>query len=82
VFADLPPGDYAVIHFHDENGQRQAGQEFLGCPDRAFGFSYDAQGFLGPPTFKDATLPIDDDCAITIKLVFHEGGFVAEREKQ
>ena len=81
VFANLPHGDYAVILFHDENGNGKLDKNFWGVPTEPYGFSNDAQGFLGPPAFKDATLSIDGDRTISIKLVFHEGGFVAERDK-
>jgi uncharacterized protein (DUF2141 family) len=81
VFADLPRGDYAVILFHDENGNGKLDMNFWGVPTEPYGFSNDAQGFLGPPAIKDAMLSIDGGRTISIKLLFHEGSFVAERDK-
>lgn len=51
---DLPPGRYAVAVFHDENGNRKLDRHMLGYPTEAYGFSNNARGRLGPPTFAQA----------------------------
>jgi len=58
VFADLPPGRYAVAAFHDadENGRLTLWP--IGLPREAYGFSNDARGRFGPPTFEAAAFTL------------------------
>ena len=58
VFEALPPGDYAVAAFHDRDGDGQLGANFAGMPTEGFGFSNDARGFMGPPTFDAAKISV------------------------
>jgi uncharacterized protein (DUF2141 family) len=78
TFRNLPPGRYAVILFHDENGNGRLDKNFWGVPTEPYGFSNNAQGLLGPPSFKEAALSLDGgDQAIAIDLVYHAGGAAA-----
>jgi uncharacterized protein (DUF2141 family) len=53
-FADVPPGRYAIRVFHDENSNGKLDQRFgFGPPKEAVGFSNDAMGTFGPPSFED-----------------------------
>ena len=71
VFSNLEPGRYAAIAFHDENGNGEFDTSFIGVPTEPYGFSNDAQGFLGPPTFDAAAVVIGNgNKAIRIKLVY------------
>ena len=56
VFSNIDPGRYAAIAFHDENGNGKLDRNFLGLPTEPYGFSNNAQGFLGPPTFGAAAI--------------------------
>jgi uncharacterized protein (DUF2141 family) len=77
VFANLPPGRYAIILFHDEDGDGRLSKNFFGVPTEPYGFSNDAQGFLGPPSFAQAAMTLDGgNAATTIKVVYHGGGLV------
>ncbi len=74
VFSNLDPGRYAVIAFHDENGNTKLDKNFMGVPTEPYGFSNNARGFLGPPPFDDAAMELkDSDKAIRIALVYHKG---------
>jgi len=66
VFHDLQPGKYAIAVYHDENGNRQFDQGFLGIPLEEFGFSSGARAFLGPPSFEDADIILPDDGTTTV----------------
>jgi uncharacterized protein (DUF2141 family) len=69
VFTNLEPGQYAIICFHDENGNGRLDKSFWGVPSEPYGFSNDAHGFLGPPEFAAAALTLDgSDKAVTIVL--------------
>ncbi len=72
VFSNLEAGRYAVILFHDENGNGRLDTNFWGVPTEPYGFSNDARGFLGPPTFDDAAMTLDgSDKAAVVTLVYH-----------
>ena len=74
VFSNLESGRYAAIAFHDENGNGKLDKNFLGVPTEPYGFSNDAQGFLGPPTFDAAAVALGGgNEAIRITLVHREG---------
>jgi uncharacterized protein (DUF2141 family) len=75
VFSNLEPGRYAIIVFHDENANGRLDKNFFGVPTEPYGFSNDAQGFLGPPSFDDASILLGarDEVAI-VDLIYHAGG--------
>ena len=58
VFENVLPGKYALAFFQDENGNKKLDTNLLGVPTEGFGFSKDAMGKLGPPTFAAAALYI------------------------
>lgn len=58
-FKDVPFGFYGIAVFHDENENEDLDFSFLGFPIEDYGFSNDAEGFLGPPSWKDAEFEID-----------------------
>jgi uncharacterized protein (DUF2141 family) len=65
TFKDVPPGKYAASAFHDVNGNEKLDTNFVGMPVEPYGFSRDARGTFGPPSFEDAMIKIDD----TVKTV-------------
>jgi uncharacterized protein (DUF2141 family) len=65
----LPDGVYAIVAFHDENGNGKLDTNMLGLPTEGYGFSNDARGTFGPPGFDDAKVTLGDAGArITIKV--------------
>jgi uncharacterized protein (DUF2141 family) len=58
AFEDLAPGIYAVAVLHDENANAKMDFNFLGMPLEGYGFSNDASGFLGPPSFQAAAFTL------------------------
>ena len=59
VIHDLPAGKYAIAGYHDENGNGKLDTNALGIPEEGYGFSNDARGMLGPPTFSEAAFEFD-----------------------
>lgn len=59
VFADLPPGRYAVAVMHDEDGDGELDTNMLGIPTEGYGFSGDGGGF-GAPNFEEASVSVSD----------------------
>ncbi len=54
VFNNVPPGTYAVSLFHAEKGESQLRTGFFGQPEEGYGFSRNATGTMGPPSFNAA----------------------------
>jgi uncharacterized protein (DUF2141 family) len=58
VFENVVPGRYALTFIHDEIDNKKIDKSFIGIPKEGFGFSRDAMGRFGPPSFDDADLAI------------------------
>jgi uncharacterized protein (DUF2141 family) len=70
VFTNLDPGQYAIILFHDENGNGKLDRNALGVPTEPYGFSNNVRGLLSPPTFEKAVMQINSDKAVRIVLIY------------
>jgi uncharacterized protein (DUF2141 family) len=55
VFENLPVATYAVSVYHDFNDNEKLDSNFVGMPTEAYGFSNDARGTFGPPSFSKAS---------------------------
>ncbi len=77
---DLIAGEYALVVYHDENGNGRLDENFIGIPSEPLGFSnrYWPQG---PPTFANAAfrLEADETKSINVKLqsVFGKSGILS-----
>ncbi len=60
VFKALPEGEYAVGAFHDENSNGKMDANAVRLPVEDYGFSNDARGIVGPPSFAKAKFKIGD----------------------
>lgn len=58
-FEDIPPGTYAMAIIHDENMDGKLETNVLGIPTEGYGFSNDAEGRSGPPSFSAASFRYD-----------------------
>ena len=76
---DLASGEYALVVYHDENGNGRLDENFIGIPSEPLGFSnrYWPQG---PPTFTKAAfkLEAEETRTIDVKLqsVFGKAGIL------
>lgn len=52
VFENVPDGTYALSVIHDENKNGELDSNLIGIPREGFGFSNDAMGTFGPPSFE------------------------------
>ena len=57
----LPFGTYAISFFYDANGNGKLDKDFLGIPKEAYGFSNNAHGSFGPPSFSKAKFHFSTD---------------------
>lgn len=49
----VPAGRYIAAVSHDKNSNRALDTGWFGIPKEAYGFSRDARGTFGPPSFED-----------------------------
>ena len=74
TFADIKPGHYAVSVLHDENQNKDLDTNKLGIPKEGYGFSNNARGVIGPPSFRKARFHIPaGGTSITIKMKYRKG---------
>jgi uncharacterized protein (DUF2141 family) len=57
-FPRLPDGDYAISVVHDLNANNRLDMNAIGIPTEPYGFSNDAVGNFGPPTFDAARVKV------------------------
>lgn len=70
VFEGIPEGVYAVSIIHDENENGELDSNFFGIPKEGFGFSNDAMGTFGPPSFEKASFNLKEKSALTVNLKY------------
>ncbi len=68
VFEKLKPGEYAVSVIHDLNENKELDTGFMGIPQEPYGFSNDARGKFGPPSYEKSKLVINGDVKTSIKV--------------
>ena len=65
---ELPDGIYAIGLYVDTNNNEQLDTNFFGIPTEQFGFSNNAKGRFGPPSFESASFELDAFKEISINL--------------
>jgi uncharacterized protein (DUF2141 family) len=69
VFEDLPFGFYAIKTSQDKNDNDKLDKSFIGKPTEPYGFSNNARGKRGPPSFEQTKFNFDTDgTVVTIQL--------------
>lgn len=64
----LPLGTYAISLFQDENGNGKMDTATFGIPTEKFGFSNDAEGVMGPPSYDKCSFTFSEDMTLLIHL--------------
>ena len=64
----VPSGTYAIGLYIDANENEKMDTNFLGIPKEQFGFSNDAKGSFGPPSFESASFELVKSKKIVINL--------------
>lgn len=57
-FEDLPEGRYGVMAFLDKNGDDKLNTLPIGLPTEPYGFSMNARGMFGPPSWRTASFDV------------------------
>lgn len=69
IIEDIPFGEYAVKAFHDEDANDMLNTNFLGIPNEDYGFSNNARGMFGPPSWNAAKFKFNkEELAINITI--------------
>lgn len=61
-------GIYAISVFHDKNLNNKLDTGLFGIPLEKYGFSNNAKGFAGAPSFRSASFKVNGKEELTIKL--------------
>lgn len=72
-FANVPPGQWAIVLLHDENKNNKMDTGLFGIPKEGFGASNNPKVRTGPPHFRDAAFTItpgETVRTLTIKPVY------------
>lgn len=64
----LPAGDYSVAVYHDVNEDKSLNKNIIGIPKEPYGFSNNAMGSFGPPSFNQAMISVPEIKEINIDL--------------
>lgn len=73
VFDNLPPGDYAVVGFHDENGNLKLDKNWMGIPIEGIAVSNNAPHEMGPPKFEEARFAVPPTGrSFSLPMQYHE----------
>lgn len=67
-FNSIPSGNYAIAILHDENDDEKMNTNFLGLPKEGYGFSNNATGTFGPPSFSKASFQYHANQAKAISI--------------
>jgi uncharacterized protein (DUF2141 family) len=69
VVKGVPAGTFAVLAYQDENDNNELDRNLIGIPKEAYGFSRDARGKFGPPSFEDAAIAVGEaQATATVRL--------------
>jgi uncharacterized protein (DUF2141 family) len=70
VFNNLPTSYYGVSVMHDANENDKLDSNFLGIPKEGFGFSNNAMGTFGPPSFEKAKVEVNTNKSASISMKY------------
>lgn len=63
---DVPAGTWAVLSYQDENDNGKLDRNVVGIPKENYGFSRDARGSFGPPSFEEAAFAVSGETASAV----------------
>jgi uncharacterized protein (DUF2141 family) len=66
---DLPFGNYSVSIMHDQNMNGEMDSGTFGIPKEGYGFSNNAKGMFGPPSYEDTQFTFDKNMKLSIDLI-------------
>lgn len=71
TFDKIDYGNYGIAVYHDENENQKLDRNFIGMPKEGYGFSNNVKGKMGPPAFKDTSVPMNQaETSLSIQLIY------------
>lgn len=70
TFGRIPVGTYVITILHDENSDQKMTTNFVGMPKEGFGFSNNAKGKMGKPSFEAASFNVESGKTARQKIKF------------
>ncbi|NOS91716.1 MAG: DUF2141 domain-containing protein, partial [Cyclobacteriaceae bacterium] len=70
VIDNLPAGTYGISVMHDANSNEKMDSNFIGMPKEGFGFSNNAKGSFGPPSYEKTKLDFNTSKQISIAMTY------------
>ena len=64
----LPPGEYALSLYQDVNGNGRLDTGTFGIPQEPYGFSNNARGTMGPPSYRQCLFALREDTVMVVHL--------------
>jgi uncharacterized protein (DUF2141 family) len=68
AFENIPSGSYSLSVMHDANVNEKLDSNLFGIPKEGFGFSNNAMGTFGPPSFEKAKVEVSSPKSISIAM--------------
>ena len=70
VLENLKPAKYGFNYIHDENGNRKLDTKMFIIPTEGFGYSNNADGTFGPPSFKKWAFGLNENMRMNLKITY------------
>jgi uncharacterized protein (DUF2141 family) len=68
IFENIPAGSYSLSVMHDANQNEKLDSNLFGIPKEGFGFSNNAMGTFGPPSFEKAKVEVRSNKSVSISM--------------
>lgn len=68
IFSGLKPGAYAISAYYDADSNSELNTNFFGIPSELVGFSNNAKGSFGPPSYEQVKVNYPDKQKVQIQL--------------
>lgn len=68
VFADVPPGTYAIFVLHDANNNSRMDKNFLGIPTEGYGASRNNLPFAAAPSFNGNKFSVGAQANVSLEI--------------
>ncbi len=70
VIDNLPAGTYGISVMHDANSNEKMDSNLIGMPKEGFGFSNNAKGTFGPPSYEKTKFDFTASTQISIAMTY------------
>lgn len=73
TFEGLAASNYAVVVYHDANGNKELDTGFMGSPEEGHAFSGEGEYGFGPPSFEESSFTLfGSSTAVNVRMTYPE----------